>query len=139
LNLAEFAAAARDLAARAEASLAHDCAEAGANVFLPILRSTTPVLSGHLRDSERLDLLSGGGPVAVAVVSPHTVYAEFRETGGTIRVKRAKVLTDGSRFFGKQVTQAGSHYVERAHEAARGPVEVAMQMVADRFFSESGL
>ena len=37
-------------------------------------------------------------------------------------------------FFGRSVTQAGSHYVERAHSAAVGPVQVAIQMRADSFF-----
>src|ERR1035441_4692597 len=140
MNLAEFAAAARDLADRASATLARDCAEAGAKVFLPILRSTTPVLSGKLRDSETIDAVSGGGAMAVAEISPHTVYAAFRETGGTITAKRFPQLGNPDvGFFGTSVTQAGSHFVERSNEAAEGPVQVAMEMVADRFFADSGL
>ena len=114
--------------------MARDCAAAGARAFLPIERSKTPVLSGRLRESEAVKAVTGSGTYAEAVVSPHTVYAHFRNFGGTITVRRAKVLTDGTRFFGRSVTQAGSHYVERAHAAAIGPVQVAVKMRAETFF-----
>jgi Bacteriophage HK97-gp10, putative tail-component len=139
VNLAEFAAAVRELAGRCEESLARDCAAAGARAFLPILRSTTPVESGRLRESEAVKAVTGGGTHAEAVIAPNTVYALFRENGGTIHVRRAKVLTDGVSFFGRSVTQAGSHYVQRAHDMAEGPVQVAVQMVVDKYFEESGL
>jgi len=134
VNLAEAAAAFRDASTRAQASMARECAAAGARAFLPIEKSVTPVLSGRLRESEAVKAVTGGGTSAEAVVSPHTVYAHFRNFGGTITVRRAKVLTDGTRFFGRSVTQAGSHYVERAHGAATGPVQVAIKMRADSFF-----
>lgn len=134
MNLSEAAAKFRAATDRAEADMARECAAAGARAFLPILRSTTPVESGKLRDSEAVKAVTGGGSYAEAVVSPNTVYAQFREDGGTITVRRAKVLTDGSRFFGRSVTQAGSHYVERADAAARGAVQVAIKMRAETFF-----
>ena len=114
--------------------MARDCAAAGARAFLPIERSVTPVLSGRLRESEAVKAVTGSGTYAEAVVSPNTVYAHFRNFGGTITVRRAKVLTDGVNFFGRSVTQAGSHYVERAHAAAVGPVQVAIKMRAETFF-----
>ena len=90
--------------------------------------------------SETIDSVSGGGAYAAAEISPHTIYAEFRETGGTITAKNFPQLGNPSvGFFGKSVTQAGSHYVARAHAAAEASVQVAMGMVAERFFEESGL
>jgi len=134
VNFSEAAAKFKAATDRAEASMARDCAAAGARAFLPIERSVTPVLSGRLRESEAVKAVTGSGTYAEAVVSPNTVYAHFRNFGGTITVRRAKVLTDGVNFFGRSVTQAGSHYVERAHAAAVGPVQVAIKMRAETFF-----
>ena len=134
MNFSEAAAKFKAATDRAEASMARDCAAAGARAFLPIERSVTPVLSGRLRESEAVKAVTGSGTYAEAVVSPNTVYAHFRNFGGTITVRRAKVLTDGVNFFGRSVTQAGSHYVERAHAAAVGPVQVAIKMRAETFF-----
>lgn len=134
MDLAGAAARFREMAVRAEADMARDCAAAGARAFLPIEKSVTPVLSGRLRESEAVKAVTGGGSYAEAVVSPNTVYAHFRNFGGTITVRRARVLTDGTRFFGRSVTQQGSHYVERAHAAAVGPVQVAIEARADTFF-----
>lgn len=132
MDLAGFAAEVRALAVRAETGLARDCAGAAARELLAALEVTTPVRSGALRASERIFSVSGGGPVAVAVVGSDLIYAKFRNDGGTIRVKRAKVLTDGAHFFGKQVTQHGSHYMERAEGEARGPIQAACaSIVAD--------
>ena len=115
--------------------MARECAAAGARAFLPIEKSVTPVLSGRLRESETVKAVTGGGTYAEAVVAPNTVYAHFRNFGGTSTVRRARVLgTPEVGFFGRSVTQAGSHYVERAHSAATGPVQVAIQMRADSFF-----
>ena len=136
MNFSEAAARFRAATDRAEASMARDCAAAGARAFLPIERSVTPVLSGRLRESEAVKAVTGGGSYAEAVVSPNTVYAHFRNFGGTITVRRAKVLgTPAVGFFGRSVTQAGSHYVERAHAAAIGPVQVAIKMRAETFFA----
>lgn len=134
MDLAGFAAAARGLADRASAGLAKECVQAMAEVALPVLKSVTPVRGGQLRDSETIDVVAGTGAYGIAVIAPHTIYAEFRNNGGTITVKRARVLTDGTSFFGKSVTQKGSHYIERGEAAARGPCEAAARAVADRFF-----
>lgn len=133
MNLAEAAAAARAMAERCEASLARDCAQAMAGAALTALKSATPVRSGRLRASETIDSVSGGGSHATAVIAPHTVYAEFRNRGGTIHVRNARVLTDGVSFFGRSVTQAGSHYMERGEALGRAPAEVAARMVAGEY------
>ena len=129
MNFAEAASRARAVTDRAQASLARDCARAGANEFLAELHVTTPVETGALRASERVWRVFGGGASAQAIVGPNIVYGAFRNYGGTIRVRRAKVLTDGSRFFGKQVTRSGSHYMERAEDAAEGTMRAAMQAI----------
>ena len=114
MNFAEAASRARAVTDKAQASLARDCARAGANEFLAELHVTTPVETGALRASERVWRVFGGGAQAQAIVGPNIIYGAFRNYGGTIRIRRAKVLTDGTRFFGKQVTQRGSRYMERA-------------------------
>jgi Bacteriophage HK97-gp10, putative tail-component len=133
VNLAEFAAAARAAAGRAEESLAVDCARVAAREYLAALHVTTPVQSGALRASERVFSVSGSGTEAAAVVGSELVYARFRNYGGTIRVKRARVLTDGTRFFGREVHQHGSHYIEAAEGEAAGPIRAACQVKLDEF------
>jgi len=133
VDLAGFAAAVKGIAERADAELAPECARTAAREFLGALQVTTPVESGALRESERIFSVSGAGPVAVAVVGSDLIYAKFRNDGGTIRVKHAKLLTDGTRFFGKQVTQAGSHYMERGEAEAAGPIEAACRAYLDEF------
>jgi hypothetical protein len=135
VNLAEFAAATRELAGRAENGLASECARVAANEYLAALYVTTPVQSGALRASERVWRVFGAGATAVAVVGPNIIYDRFRNDGGTIRVRRAKVLTDGTRFFGKQVTQKGSHYMERAVDEAAGPMQAAMHIALSDFLT----
>jgi hypothetical protein len=135
MDLAGAAAAFRHLAEEAEAGLALDCIHPAARAALVALQGETPVLSGTLRDSETIDTIGGSGTFAYAIIAPHTVYAEFRDRGGTIHVRNAKVLTDGVSFFGRSVTQAGSHYMSRGAAAGRGPVERACREVADRFFT----
>lgn len=133
MNLAEFAGAVRALAGRAEAELAGECARVAGREFLAALEVTTPVRTGALRASERVFSVSGGGAVAVAIVGSDLIYAKFRNDGGTIRVKRAKVLTDGTHFFGKQVTQAGSHYMERGEAEAAGPIQAMCAITLAEF------
>lgn len=135
MNLAEFAAAVHEVTERADADLARECARVGANEYLAGLHVTTPVLSGALRASERVWRVWGGGTSAEAIIGPNIVYDKFRNDGGTIRVVRAKVLTNGSQFFGRQVTQKGSHYMERAVEWAAGPIQAAMQVVLDEIIT----
>lgn len=139
MTLEELAGVLRETAARAEESLAREVVTEMARTYLAILKTRTPVRSGMLRDSEYPDFIAGNGEHATAAVSPHTVYAQFREDGGTITVKRAKVLTDGVSFFGRSVTQEGSHYVERSHNAALAPCHAAAQEITDRYFLAAGL
>jgi hypothetical protein len=138
-DLGEFAAALRRAAAELELNGARECAADAGQAYLQVLRGTTPVLTGELRASERVDSVRGGGTHAVATVGAHTVYAAFRETGGTITVKHARVLSNGSAFFGKSVTQAGSAYFERAGAEAQGPVSAACQKTIEHILGSAGL
>jgi Bacteriophage HK97-gp10, putative tail-component len=135
VTLDEFAAAVDALADRAEADLATECAEASGRAFLAVMQAVTPKRSGHLAASETLDAVIGSGPTAVAVVGAHARYAEFRNKGGTISVRNAKVLTDGVAFFGKSVTQKGSHYLERAEAAAPAEIARVCQTTLERFLT----
>ncbi len=103
----------------------------GAREYLFELQSVTPVLSGALRGSERVWRVEGNGAAATAIAGPNIVYDRFRNDGGTIHVRRAKVLTDGSRFFGKSVTQRGSHYMEKAEGPGQAALSRACKVVAD--------
>lgn len=137
MNLAEFAAATRTLADRAKASLALEVAERGAKELLAAMFVVTPVLSGDLRASEHVQSVAGDGAHAVAMVGPDgsVPYDRFRNDGGTIHVKHAKVLTDGTRFFGRSVTQQGAHYMEKAEDEARPLVEAMAKIVVDEFIT----
>ena len=84
MNFSEAASRARAVTDRAEASLARDCARAGANEFLAELHVTTPVETGALRASERVWRVFGGGTTAQAIVGPNIIYGRFRNDGGTI-------------------------------------------------------
>jgi hypothetical protein len=134
--LGDWAAKVADAAARIESGLAIEVAREQARDFLAIERHVTPKRTGRLADSETIDALTGGGTRAVAVVSPHTVYAAFRENGGTItrHLPPPHVLGNPAvGFFGHSVTQAGSHYVERAQGLAAGPMAVAAEIAIARF------
>lgn len=135
MNLAEGAGRLREIAARCDESLARDCAAAGAKEYLAALHVTTPVESGALRASEKVNFVAGDGVHAVADVGPDIIYDRFRNDGGTIRVKNATVLTDGTSFFGKQVTQAGSRYMERAADDAEGTIGAAMRIIVDEYLT----
>jgi hypothetical protein len=142
VDLAEAAAAFRALADRVEGSLAVDCARAMADVALAQLRIVTPVASGDLRDSERVNAVTGNGTYAVATLGPHIVYDEFRNNGGTITRKKGRPAVLGNPdvgFFGKgnpaQVTQEGAHYMEKGEDAARGPCHEAAERVAAFIFT----
>lgn len=126
MDLAEFAGALRGLADRAETELAPECAEEAGRDFLTTLRAVTPKRTGHLMDSESLDSVTGGGPVATAIVGAHAVYAEFRNNGGTItRHGPGSLGTPAVGFFGHSVTQRGTHYFEKAEALARPAIEAA--------------
>lgn len=140
MNLAEFAAAAEALAARAEESLALEVAQAAAKELLTAMFIVTPVLSGDLRDSERIQSVSGSGSHAVALVGPDIIYDRFRNDGGTITRKKprpAVLGTPATGFFGRgnpaTVKQQGSHYMERAEDEARPFVDAVGRMVVDEF------
>jgi succinate dehydrogenase/fumarate reductase flavoprotein subunit len=136
VNLSEAAARFREMAERANEGLAVDCARAGAKEYLAGLFVTTPVLTGALRATEKVNFVTGDGTHAVADVGPDIIYDRFRNDGGTIRVKRAKVLgTPAVGFFGKQVTQAGSRYMERAADEVEGTLPAAMKGIADEYFT----
>lgn len=137
MNLAEYAGTCKALAERAEAELAVTAARAGARELLAAMQVVTPVLSGDLRASEHVLSVSGGGAQAVALVGPDgsVVYDEFRNDGGTITVRNAKVLTDGTRFFGRSVTQKGAHYMERAEDEGRPMVEAAIKVAVEEFLT----
>jgi len=140
VNLAGFAGAVRALADRAEASLAKDCVEAAAPRALDQLRIVTPVQSGALRGSEHVDAIFGSGTFATAVLAPHKIYAKFRNDGGTITAKKLNARgqymlgTPAVGFFGRSVTQAGAHYMEKGEAAGRGPVAEACAQVAAFYF-----
>lgn len=136
MDLAEAAAAFRKIAERAEAELALTACREAARDYLAVLRAVTPKRSGALMESERIDAVTGGGTHATAIVAPHIHYAAFRNYGGTItRHKPGSLGTPAVGFFGHSVTQAGSHYMERAEGLSRGPVAEACRRVASEFFT----
>ena len=140
MDLASFALALNRTAAALDSEAATRCAQAAGGAFLGEFKKNTPVESGALRDSETVEV-SGGGTHARATVSTHLpLYASFRNYGGTIHVKNARVLSDGQSFFGKSVTQKGSAYLEKTVDwgragGMRGPMDTAI----DRIFRENGL
>lgn len=136
MNLSEAAARFREMAEKASEGLAVDCARAGAKEYLAGLFVTTPVLTGALRATEKVNFVSGDGTHAIADVGPDIIYDRFRNDGGTITVKRAKVLgTPAVGFFGRSVTQAGSRYMERAVTEVEGTLPAAMQGIVDEYFT----
>jgi hypothetical protein len=134
-GLADFAARLREVADRAESDLALESCRMGAREYLAVLQEETPVRSGRLRASEHIWRVSGGGESATAILGPDIIYDRFRNDGGTIHVRRAKVLTDGVSFFGKHVTQAGSHYMERAEGPGRAALSRACKVMAGEIIS----
>lgn len=136
-----------DLAARltaASADIQRDAAlkaaRAAGDALLREMQRVTPVLTGALRGSERVNSVTGSGTRATAAVGPHMIYAQFRNYGGTIHVKNARVLSDGRSFFGRQVTQGGSHYMEKAATwAAAGGLDGPVGQAIDEIMESSGL
>jgi phage gpG-like protein len=86
--------------------------------------------SGTLARSVRAEpAVPAGAGRATSSVAPHTVYARIQQTGGVIHVVRAKVLTDGKRFFGKHVHLPARPYMvmtpatrQKVHDAAKRAV-----------------
>ena len=137
MDLAGFAARLREVADRAEASLAVDACRMGAREYLEVMREETPVLTGALRSSEHVYSVSGGGESATAIVGSDLIYAHFRNYGGTITRKLPPPHVLGNPevgFFGHSVTQAGSHYLERSEAPGRAVVAQACKVTADEIF-----
>jgi hypothetical protein len=133
MDLDGFAAAIDTLADRAEARLAAECARVAANEFVAALHVTTPVESGKLRASERVWRVWGSGATAEAIAGPNIIYDRFRNDGGTISVRRARVLSNGFRFFGRHVTQHGAHYMEKAEAESAATIPAAIRIALGDF------
>ena len=133
--LSDWAAKVAEAAERIEDGLAVEVARAQARDFLATERVITPKRTGALMESETVDAVTGGGTHAVALVSPHIIYAHFRNFGGTITSKGPWPLRNRAtgQVFGRQVTQAGSHYVERSEAAAEGRLQATAEMVLEEF------
>jgi hypothetical protein len=127
---------------RASESLAIDVCRAQAERFVDIEKLVAPKRTGKLAGSVRINGIGGGGAHASAIVSPHVIYASFRNEGGTISAKDGEVwktVNGKSRMyrhtlhfdgtFALRVTQGGAHYVQKAEAAARGPCEEAAEIV----------
>jgi hypothetical protein len=137
MDFAGAAARFREIAEHCEEGLARDCAKAGAKEYLAALFVTTPVLSGDLRRTEKVNFVSGGGSFAVANVGPDIVYDRFRNDGGTITSHGPWPLRNRATgaVFGHSVTQAGSHYMERAVDESEGPMRASMQTILDEYLT----
>jgi hypothetical protein len=138
--LSEWAAELSAAAARIEDGLAVTVVREQARDFLAIERIITPKRSGKLADSETIDAVTGGGTQAVAIVSPHIIYAQFRNDGGTITRKKRRPAVLGSYggpYFGHgnpaTVTQKGSHYVERSEAEAKPVLTAVAEAVLTEF------
>jgi hypothetical protein len=141
--LGEWAAKVAEAAERLESTGAIDICEEQAKDFVAIERIVTPKRTGALADSERIDSISGGGASAHATVSPHKIYAAFRENGGTIHAHaglgrmglRPHTLHWDGGPFPLSVSQRGAHYVEKAEGAAAsvltGTAEEVMAEILD--------
>ena len=135
-GLSEFAARLREIADRAESGLALEACRMGSREYLAVLQEETPVLSGDLRASEHVWSVSGGGEHAVAIAGPDIIYDRFRNDGGTIRSKGPWPLRNRAtgQVFGRSVTQAGAHYMEKAEGPGRAALAQACKVTADEFF-----
>jgi hypothetical protein len=134
--LGEWAAKLSEAARLMEDGMAETIVREQAKDFLAIERIVTPKRTGRLAESEKVDAVMGGGSHAEAVVSPHTVYAQFREDGGTITRHLPPPHVLGAwpgPFFGHSVTQKGSHYVERAEGVAAPLMTGVAEKVLEEF------
>lgn len=85
--------------------------------------------SGTLARSGRVKPAAGGGPRATASLGFHAVYARIQQLGGHIHVVRAKVLTDGKRFFGKHVYLPARPYMTKTPARMAAARRAAVQAV----------
>lgn len=121
MDLDAFAARLEAVASEFADDAARRAADKVGQEFLAKLKDNTPVETGTLRGSEAVDGGGGGGSSATVRISTHLpLYASFREYGGTIRVRNARVLTNGVDFFGRSVTQHGSAYMAKTVAWANG-------------------
>ena len=88
MNFEGAAARFREIAQHCEEGLAVEACRAAANDYVTVLRMTVPVETGALRDSVHLWRVWGDGRQAEAIAGPNIVYADFRDRGGTIRIRR---------------------------------------------------
>jgi hypothetical protein len=140
VDLSEFAGALRRAAEYVQAKAADHIVDDCAEKFLEKLKDNTPVLTGALQGGESIDSFSSGGTSASARISTHTpLYASFRETGGEISIKRARVLTNGVEFFGTHVHQEGSWYMRRTVEWAEGALPEICQRAITQILEDAGL
>lgn len=138
-SLEAFASALDRAARRLEDGGARRVADEFGQDFLAEFKRNTPVETGALQGSESMEI-SGGGSSATVKVSTHlALYASFRNDGGTITVKRARVLTDGASFFGKSVTQHGAHYKEKTVTWAEGAIGGLCDQIVQEILDESGI
>ena len=95
--------------------------------FVASTASAAPVLTGQLRRSIRINSLTADK----ASYGPHTVYAKIQDTGGTITVKRKKVLANKrtGEFFGKVVHIPGWDYMHAGGERGVQPASDAVANV----------
>jgi phage gpG-like protein len=102
-------------------------AGAAAMAFVRSTQQTAPVKTGTLRRSIRINSVSGES----ATYGPHVIYARIQDQGGTITVKRKKVLANRrtGQFFGKSVYIPALHYMQRGGDAG---IEGARIRVAQR-------
>jgi len=136
-------------------------ARAAGEAYLGKLGDNTPVLTGELKASERVDRITGNGERAVVTVGAHTIYAAFREKGGVIlphdRSRGGWVgaprMIDGHLHghhslhwggepgvFAMKVTQVGSHYFARTNEwAYGGGLDGPCQRAISQLLRDSGL
>jgi hypothetical protein len=162
VDLAGFAAALRQAQEAIADHGATDCADGAARAFLAQFQENTPVLTGALRDSERVNGVSGSGTQATASISTHLpLYASFRNDGGTIRAHdRPRGGWTGSPTgtfprrwgvhqhtlhwpgggFPLEVTQEGSRYLERTADWAEGGgLDAPCTEAIEKILHDSGL
>jgi hypothetical protein len=158
---ADLAAALERIKAAVDSRSGEVCIKAMAPVALRYLQQATPVLTGRLRGSERVDSLSASGRHGEAFIAPHTVYARFRNDGGTITpkhmtkpkvvsytTKRGKRVTYTTKsrlgylkfngHYAQKVKQAGDGYIERGTAAGEGPCRDAASAALGRLIEGAG-
>lgn len=159
-GLSDLAARLRRAGADLELRGALECAKEGGQEYLVALRENTPVLSGELRASERVSSVRGSGTRAVATIGAYTIYARFRNFGGTITahdrsrggwVGAPRVINGHMHghhtlhwggepgVFATSVTQKGAFYFERTNQVAGPRVEAGCRRAIEGILRDAGL